>query len=65
MTEPTTALTRVGVEPTGDAFNSIVFDERNHRPYNPMVNAGVLVATDLVRGKDPQEKLERVDERVP
>ena len=44
-------LARVGVEPSGDAFNSIVFDERHHRPYNPMVNAGALVTTDLVRGE--------------
>ena len=51
-------LEHVGVEPSGDAFNSIVFDERNNRPYNPMVNAGALVTTDLVRGRDPQEKLE-------
>ncbi len=41
-------LARVGVEPSGDAFNSIVFDERNNRPYNPMVNAGALATTDLV-----------------
>src|SRR5918994_1441701 len=41
-------LERVGVEPSGDAFHSIVFDERNNRPYNPMVNAGALVTTDLV-----------------
>ncbi|MFZ0043322.1 MAG: glutaminase, partial [Solirubrobacteraceae bacterium] len=48
-------LQRVGVEPSGDAFNSIVFDERHHRPYNPMVNAGALVTSDLVLGKDPEE----------
>ena len=48
------------MEPSGDAFNSIVFDERNHRPFNPMVNAGALVTTDLVRGKDADEKLERI-----
>ena len=41
-------LERVGVEPSGDAFNSIVFDERNNRPYNPMVNAGALATTALV-----------------
>jgi glutaminase len=41
-------LARVGVEPSGDAFNSIVFDERNSRPYNPMVNSGALATTDLV-----------------
>jgi glutaminase len=53
-------LEHVGVEPSGDAFNSIVFDERNNRPFNPMVNAGALVATDLVRGKDSAEKFERI-----
>src|SRR4051812_11887608 len=53
-------VARVGVEPSGDAFNSIVFDERNHRPYNPMVNAGALVTTDLVRGSSSTRKLERL-----
>ena len=36
-------LRRVGVEPSGNAFNSLVFDEHNKRPFNPMVNAGALV----------------------
>ena len=53
-------LKRVGVEPSGDAFNSIVFDERNNRPYNPMVNAGALATTDLVESEDPAEDLERI-----
>ena len=53
-------LERVGVEPSGDAFNSIVFDERHQRPYNPMVNAGALVTADLVHGADPAEKVERI-----
>ncbi len=53
-------LERVGVEPSGDKFNSIMFDERRSRPHNPMVNAGALVAVDLVRGKDPAEKLKRI-----
>ncbi len=53
-------LARVGVEPSGDAFNSIVFDERHNRPYNPMVNAGALVTSDLVRGRGPAEKIERL-----
>jgi glutaminase len=53
-------LKHVGVEPSGDAFNSIIFDEQNNRPYNPMVNAGALVTTDLVRGKNSAEKFERI-----
>lgn len=53
-------LERVGVEPSGDAFHSIVFDERNNRPFNPMVNAGAMVTSDLVKGSSPEEKLERI-----
>jgi glutaminase len=53
-------LQRVGVKPSGDAFNSIEFDERNNRPHNPMVNAGALATTGLVRGKDSAERLERI-----
>ena len=53
-------LEHVGVEPSGDAFNSIDFDERQQRPHNPMVNAGALVTADLVRGANIEEKLERV-----
>ncbi len=52
--------TRVGVEPSGDAFNSIMLDERDQRPHNPMVNAGAIVTSDLVRGKDAGEKIERI-----
>ena len=33
-------LERIGVEPTGDAFNTIKLQPKTHRPYNPMVNAG-------------------------
>jgi glutaminase len=55
-------LQRVGVEPSGDAFNSIVFDERNNRPYNPMVNAGALATTALVEGVETTaaQALERI-----
>ena len=54
-------LQRVGVKPSGDAFNSIVFDERNNRPYNPMVNAGALATTALVEGVETTEQaLERI-----
>jgi glutaminase len=42
----------VGVEPTGEAFNSIVLDEKNNRPFNPMVNAGAIAVSGLVTGSD-------------
>lgn len=53
-------LARVGVEPTGDAFNSIMIDEVSLRPFNPMVNAGAIVTTGLVAGDDPAERLARL-----
>ncbi|MEH2439840.1 glutaminase A [Nostoc sp.] len=52
-------LTRVGVEPTGDAFNAIVLDEQSKRPYNPMVNAGAIATTSLIKGSGPTERLNR------
>lgn len=53
-------LTRVGVEPTGDAFNSIVLDESSKRSYNPMVNAGAIATTSLIKGSGPTERLVRM-----
>jgi glutaminase len=53
-------LRRVGVEPSGEAFNSIIFDERHNRPYNPMVNAGALVTSDLVPGENAAEKFDHI-----
>ncbi len=41
-------LKRVGVEPSGDAFNAIVFDPHTNRPYNPMVNAGAITVSGVV-----------------
>ena len=53
-------LARVGVEPTGDAFNAIILDEASKRPYNPMVNAGAIATTSLIRGDGPTERLNRL-----
>jgi len=51
---------KVGVEPTGEAFNSIVLDEVTNRPYNPMVNAGAIATTDLIKGNNSTERLKRL-----
>jgi len=53
-------LTKVGVEPTGEAFNSIILDERSKRPYNPMVNAGAIATTSLIKGSGSTERLNRM-----
>jgi glutaminase len=49
-------LQQVGVEPTGEAFNSIVLDEAHNRPFNPMVNAGAIAVAELMRGATPEER---------
>ena len=40
----------IGVEPTGDTFNSISLESGTGRPRNPMINAGAIIATSLVAG---------------
>ncbi len=53
-------LSKVGVEPTGDAFNSISLDPGSGRPLNPMINAGAIAVAGLVRGESAVEKLHRI-----
>jgi glutaminase len=54
-------LSKVGVEPTGDPFNSIIrLDENSHRPDNPMVNAGAIATTGLIKGDNLTDRLNRL-----
>ncbi len=54
-------LKKVGVEPTGDPFNSLIrLDEDSKRPENPMVNAGAIATTSLITGADPADRLNRM-----
>jgi glutaminase len=50
---------RVGREPSGNAFNSIVQLERERGvPRNPFINAGAIAVTDvIVSGHQPRESL--------
>ena len=52
--------TKVGVEPTGDAFNSISLDPQTGAPLNPMINAGAIATTSLVRGATVEAQWERI-----
>jgi glutaminase len=53
-------LAKVGVEPTGEAFNAIVLDEASNRPFNPLVNAGAIATADLIQGKDFADRIKRL-----
>ncbi len=50
------------MEPTGDPFNSIKKLETSSRkkPYNPLINAGAIAITSMIKGKDIIEKFQRL-----
>lgn len=53
---------RVGREPSGSAFNSIVqLEYERGIPRNPFINAGAIVVSDVVLdGRAPQEAIEEI-----
>jgi glutaminase len=55
-----TVLSKIGVEPTGDAFNSISLEPATGRPLNPMINAGAIAAASMVAGRSENDRFERV-----
>ena len=44
-------LEHVGVEPSGDAFNSIELEPKTMRPYNAMINAGAIAIASMIKGR--------------
>ncbi|WP_174734972.1 glutaminase A [Mesobacillus harenae] len=55
-------FSKVGYEPTGDPFNSIIKLETNNpsKPLNPMINAGALAVTHLIKGDSVPDRIEHI-----
>lgn len=48
---------KVGSEPTGDSFNSIVkLETSEQKPLNPMINAGAIAVCSLLPGQSVEER---------
>ncbi len=56
----TEVLDKVGVEPSGDAFNSISLEPGTGRPLNPMINAGAIATAGLIPGTIPASRVRRI-----
>ncbi|MCT2343340.1 glutaminase A [Niallia taxi] len=61
-----TVFQKVGYEPTGDPFNSIVKLEMSNpsKPLNPMINAGALAVTSMIKGSSVKERFDNILEFV-
>ncbi|CRK24347.1 hypothetical protein BN1708_013932 [Verticillium longisporum] len=55
-------LEKIGVEPSGDAFNRLSLHKGTNRPMNPMINAGAITAHSLVvrPNATAEERTERI-----
>jgi glutaminase len=55
-------FSKVGMEPSGDNFNSMLKLELVEPgiPFNPLINAGAIVISSLIKGDGPQKKSARI-----
>ena len=55
-----TVLARIGVEPSGDAFNAISLQPQTGAPLNPLINAGAIAACGMIAGDTVVQKSARI-----
>lgn len=53
-------LAKIGVEPSGEAFNAISLRPQTGAPLNPLINAGAIAACGLIQGDAAEAKIARV-----
>ena len=53
-------LAKIGVEPSGDAFNAISLQPQSGAPFNPLINAGAIAACGLLPGDTVAKRSARV-----
>lgn len=55
-------FSKIGMEPTEGAFNSIISLENNNhqKPLNPMINSGAIAIVSLISGDTAEEKFDRI-----
>lgn len=51
---------RIGVEPSGEAFNEISVDDITKTPKNPMINAGAIAAVSLIPGATAADRFDQI-----
>ncbi|HET9834489.1 MAG TPA: glutaminase A [Vicinamibacterales bacterium] len=56
--------TFVGVEPSGDVFNSIELQPGTNRPFNPMINSGAIAVTAMLHGRYGDATIDAIVERM-
>ena len=53
-------LSRIGVEPSGDAFNAISLKPGTGAPFNPMINAGAIATCGQILSADGETRIQRI-----
>lgn len=57
-------MARIGVEPSGDAFNAISLHPQKGTPLNPLINAGAIAACGMVAGTTAADKFAHILDTV-